>query len=114
MTEQQIDLQERELDYWMTRAYEAEGKLWKAEARIRHLEATAQVLVKEVLDAENARDESLRGKAEAEARIKAVEDVLTTVEDGHSTDPVIRGMFPRMVGTALIRRALESVPPPSA
>ena len=32
MAEQQIDLQERELDYWMTRAYEAEGKLWKAEA----------------------------------------------------------------------------------
>ena len=76
MTEQQTDLRERELDYWMTRAYEAEGKLWKAEARIRHLEDTAQVLVKEVLDAENARDESRRGKAEAEARIKAVEDVL--------------------------------------
>ena len=114
MSEQQIDLQERELDYWMTRAYEAEGRLWKAEARIRHLEATAQVLVKEVLDAENARDESRRGKVEAEARIKAVEDVLTTVEDGHSTDPVIRGMFPRMVNTDLIRRALESVPPPSA
>ena len=35
MTEQQNDLRERELDYWMTRAYEAEGKLWKAEARIR-------------------------------------------------------------------------------
>ena len=107
MTEQQIDLRERELDYWMTRAYEAEGKLWKAEARIRHLEDTARVLVKEVLDAENARDENRRGKAEAEARIKAVEDVLNTVEDGHSTDPVIRGLFPRMVGTALIRRALD-------
>ena len=76
MTERQIDLRERELDYWMARAYEAEGKLWKADARIRHLEATAQVLVKEVLDAENARDESQRGKAEAEARIKAVEDAL--------------------------------------
>ena len=35
MTEQQIDLRERELDYWMARAYEAEGKLWKAEARIK-------------------------------------------------------------------------------
>ena len=35
MTEQQIAEQERELDYWMTRAYEAEGKLWKAEARIK-------------------------------------------------------------------------------
>ena len=103
----QLDQAEAELDSWMTRAYEAEGKLWKAEARIRHLEDTAQVLVKEVLDAENARDESRRGKAEAEARIKAVEDVLNTVEDGHSTDPVIRGLFPRMVGTALIRRALD-------
>ena len=107
MTERQIDLRERELDYWMARAYEAEGKLWKADARIRHLEATAQVLAKEALDAENARDESRRGKAEAEARIKAVRDVLNTVEDGHSTDPVIRGLFPRMVGTALIRRALD-------
>ena len=35
MTEQQTDLRERELDYWMTRAYEAEGKLWEAEARIK-------------------------------------------------------------------------------
>ena len=35
MTEQQIDQWERELDYWMARAYEAEGKLWKAEARIK-------------------------------------------------------------------------------
>ena len=26
---------EAELDSWMTRAYEAEGKLWRAEARIR-------------------------------------------------------------------------------
>ena len=38
MTEQQTDLQERELDSWMTRAYEAEGKLWKAEARIKAVE----------------------------------------------------------------------------
>ena len=35
MTEQQTDLRERELDSWMARAYEAEGKLWKAEARIK-------------------------------------------------------------------------------
>ena len=76
MAEQQIDLRERDLDSWMARAYEAEGKLWKAEARIRRLEDTAQVLVKEVLDAENARDESRRGKVEAEARIGAVKDVL--------------------------------------
>ena len=31
----QLDLQEQELDSWMARAYEAEGKLWKAEARIK-------------------------------------------------------------------------------
>ena len=81
MAEQQIDLQERELDYWMTRAYEAEGKLWKAEARIRHLGDTAQVLVKEVLDAENARDESRRGKGEAEARIKAVQHLIDQADE---------------------------------
>ena len=117
MTEQQIDPRERELDYWMTRAYEAEGKLWKAEkrlaewmehwnatartgavdevaavldanaradqaeARIMHLEATAQVLVKEALDAENARDESRRGKAEAEARIKAVQHLIDQADE---------------------------------
>ena len=34
MTEQQ----ELELDSWMTRAYEAEGKLWKAEARVKAVE----------------------------------------------------------------------------
>ena len=72
---------EAELDYWMARAYEAEGKLWKAEARIRHLEATAQVLVKEALDAENARDESRRGKVEAEARIKAVQHLIDQADE---------------------------------
>ena len=107
MTEQQIDQQERELDYWMTRAYEAEGKLWKAEARIRHLEATARVLVKEVLDAENARDEHRRGRAEAEARIKAVRDVLDS--------PVhLVGWDDPLVPATHVRCALESVPPPSA
>ena len=107
MTEQQIDLQERELDYWMARAYEAEGKLWKAEARIRHLEATARVLVKEVLDAENARDEHRRGRAEAEARIKAVRDVLDS--------PVhLVGWDDPLVPATHVRCALESVPPPSA
>ena len=35
MTEQQIDLRERELDYWMARAYEAEQRAWQAEARIK-------------------------------------------------------------------------------
>ena len=31
----QLDQAEAELDSWMTRAYEAEGKFWKAEARVR-------------------------------------------------------------------------------
>ena len=31
----QLDQAEAELDSWMARAYEAEGKLWKAEARIK-------------------------------------------------------------------------------
>ena len=100
MAEQQIDLQERELDYWMARAYEAEGKLWKAEARIRHLEATAQVLVKEVLDAENARAVRRRGRAEAEARIKAVQDVLDNpIHLADWDDP--------LVPATLVRRALD-------
>ena len=38
-TEQQTDQQEAELDSWMTRTYEAEGKLWKAEARISAVDA---------------------------------------------------------------------------
>ena len=33
-----LDQAEAELDSWMTRAYEAEGKLWKAEARIQAVE----------------------------------------------------------------------------
>ena len=76
-----LDQAEAELDSWMARAYEAEGKLWQAEARIRHLEATAQVLVKEVLDAESARDESRRGKVEAEARIKAVQHLIDQADE---------------------------------
>ena len=99
---------EAELESWMTRAYEAEKRAWKAEKRLagwmEHWNATARTgavdEVAAVLEA-NARAD------QAEARIKAVEDVLNTVEDGHSTDPVIRGLLPRMVGTALIRRALD-------
>ena len=62
-----LDQAEAELDSWMTRAYEAEGKLWKAEARI-----------------------------------KAVEDVLD-----RKLPPSARTL------AAEVRRALESVPPPS-
>ena len=35
MSNDPLDQAEAELDYWMARAYEAEGKLWKAEARIK-------------------------------------------------------------------------------
>ncbi len=37
------DQLEAELDYWMARAYEAEGKLWKAEARIKAVEDVLDV-----------------------------------------------------------------------
>ena len=75
MTEQQIDLQERELDYWMTRAYEAEGKLWKAEKRLagwmEHWNTTARTgavdEVAAILEA-NARAD------QAEARIRRLEN----------------------------------------
>ena len=97
MTEQQIDLRERELDYWMARAYEAEGKLWKAEKRLsawmEHWNATARTgavdEVAAVLEA-NARAD------QAEARIKAVKDVLDRWQvDGY--DALLRR----------IRRALD-------
>ena len=97
MTERQIDLRERGLDYWMTRAYEAEGKLWKAEKRLaawmEHWNATARTgaldEVAAILDA-NARAD------QAEARIEAVEDVLAAwhVEPGESglADDLLRAL----------------------
>ena len=42
----------------------------QAEARVRHLERAARVLVREVIAAEDARDEHRRGKAAVEARIR--------------------------------------------
>ena len=56
--------------------------------------------MKEVLDAENARDERRRGKAEAEARIKAVQDVLD--------NPIhLVGWDDPLVPATLVRRALD-------
>lgn len=109
----QLDQQERELDSWMTRAYEAEGKLWKAEARIRHLEDTAQVLVKEALKAEAERDAARGYISELEtavesrndvikhrdARIKAVRDVLAD----YAPDEDVSSPVP----ATPIRRALD-------
>ena len=79
MAEQQIDQQERELDYWMARAYEAEGKLWKAEARI-----------------------------------KAVQDVLDQPADDTEGMDSTTALYARGYDLALfdVRRALESDPPP--
>ena len=101
MTEQQADLQERELDYWMARAYEAEGKLWKAEQRLaawmEHWDATARTgavdEVAAILEA-NARAD------QAEARVKAVEDVLDNpIHLADWDDP--------LVPATRIRRALD-------
>ena len=71
MTEQQIDLRERELDYWMTRAYEAEGKLWKAEARIK--------AVRDVLDAEEARPRPIGGGYDKRALVR-IADIRRALE----------------------------------
>ena len=99
MTEQQIDL--RELDYWMTRAYEAEKRAWKAEKRLagwmEHWNATARTgavdEVAAILEA-NARAD------QAEARIKAVRDVLDNpIHLADWDDPLVPATH--------IRRALD-------
>ena len=78
MTEQQ----ERELDSWMTRAYEAEKRAWKAEKRLagwmEHWNATARTgavdEVAAILEA-NARAD------QAEARIKAVQHLIDQADE---------------------------------
>ena len=82
MTEQQNDPQERELDSWMARAYEAEKRAWKAEKRLagwmEHWNATARTgavdEVAAVLEA-NARAD------QAEARIKAVQHLIDQADE---------------------------------
>ena len=82
MAEQQIDLRDRELDYWMTRAYEAEGKLWRAEKRLaewmEHWNATARTgavdEVAAILDANTRADQ-------VEARIKAVQHLIDQADE---------------------------------
>ena len=103
MTEQQIDLRERELDYWMTRAYEAEGRAWRAEKRLagwmEHWNATARAgAVDEMAaileanaradhaEARLAEEKHLRMKATAaatkvEARIKAVQHLIDQADE---------------------------------
>ena len=88
---------EAELDSWMARAYEAEGKLWKAEQRLagwmEHWNATARTgAVDEVVAVLEANARADR----AEARVKAVRDALDRWQvDGY--DALLRR----------IRRALD-------
>ena len=78
MTEQQ----ERELDSWMTRAYEAEKRAWQAEKRLagwmEHWNATARTgavdEVAAVLDANTRADQ-------AEARIEAVQHLIDQADE---------------------------------
>ena len=114
----QADQAEAELESWMTRAYEAEKRAWKAEKRlagwVEHWNATARTgAVDEVAavleanaradraEARVAEEKHLRMKAtaaatKAEARIKAVRDVLDRWQvDGY--DALLRR----------IRRALD-------
>ena len=73
----QIDQAEAELDSWMTRAYDSEQREWEAEKRLagwmEHWDATARTgavdEVAAILEA-NARAD------QAEARIKAVQDLI--------------------------------------
>ena len=77
------DQLEAELDSWMTRAYEAEKRAWQAEKRI-------------------AEEKRLRMKAtaaatEAEARIKAVEDLCDDADKRHASVLIV----------TTVRRALD-------
>ncbi|MFI8778243.1 hypothetical protein ACIGH6_14320 [Brachybacterium paraconglomeratum] len=97
-----LNQQEAELDSWMARAYEAEKRACQAEKRLagwmEHWNATARTgavdEVAAILEANTRADQ-------AEARIKAVRDVLDQARDEFEQPD-----------EADIRRALESVPPP--
>ena len=118
MTEQQIDrdhLRENAAEGgpWGAVVLDLLDQLEQAEARIRHHEDTARVLVKEVIAAEDARDEHRRGKVaaeeriaeekhlrmkateaatKAEARIKAVEELCDTAPDDAEECDLFGGM----------------------
>lgn len=126
MTEQQIDrdhLRENAAEGgpWGAVVLALLDQLEQAEERIRHHEDTARVLVKEVIAAEDARDEHRRGKVaaeeriaeekhlrmkataaatKAEERIKSVEDVLDTWMTYCQTEQTARALSD-------IRHALE-------
>ncbi len=113
------DQLEAELDSWMTRAYEAEKRAWQAEHRITRLEAQTNIRGRAVVmyrerarGAEADRDWLLRSSRlakegrikanaradHADARIKAVRDVLADYapdEDVSSpvpADPIRRAL----------------------
>ena len=97
----QIDQAEAELDSWMTRAYDSEQREWEAEKRlagwVEHWDATARTgavdEVAAILEA-NARAD------QAEARIKAVQDVLDNpIHLADWDDPLVPATH--------VRRALE-------
>ena len=103
----QLEQAERDRD-WLFRSsrlakegrIKANARAERAEARIESLDDTARVLVREVIAAEDARDEHRRGKVAAEARIKTVEDVLDTWMTYCQTEQTARALSD-------IRRALE-------
>lgn len=94
----QLDQAEAELDSWMARAYEAEKRAWKAETRLagwmEHWNATARTgavdEVAAILEA-NARAD------QAEARIKAVEDLCDDADKRHASVLIV----------TTVRRAME-------
>lgn len=111
---------EAELDSWMTRAYEAEKRAWQAERRIARLEAQTDIRGRAVVmyrerarEAEAAVENWRKQYAQdveywiketdtADARVKAVQDVLDDVDgdyDSHGAH--------RLGVTRRIRRALE-------
>ena len=63
--------EEAELESWMARAYEAERKLWKAEARIKAVE--------DVLDAEEARPRPIGGGYDKRA-LARIADIRRALE----------------------------------
>ena len=107
MSNAPLDQAEAELDSWMARAYEAEKRAWKAEKRLaawmEHWNATARIGAVDEIAASleaNARAD------QAEARVKAVEDVLDAEEA--RPRPIGGGYDKRaMVRIADIRRALD-------
>ena len=83
MTEQQIDQQERELDSWMARAYEAEKRAWQAEAERDEWRQTA-------LDERAAALDALEQIKVRDARIKAVRELHRSVGLTAYTGPRIK------------------------